>query len=194
MFYVIKYSILIDPVNSKFLSCIRSVSLSLLFVSLPVFAGSEYKLKYDKFENKKVADYRLDKGTECRLNQTSKSTLFSCIFLAVSTEPSSPSVMMVSTSSGWDIMTYRSTSPYNEKKAPAIITYKNGMKKNIQLPTIFDGDVIRGSTVAETIIVQLGGLRQEISNIDNIELKYGTNEYYIKLDDALTKKALNYQE
>jgi hypothetical protein len=165
-----------------------------LFASLPVFAGSNYKLKYDKFENKKIADYRLDKGTECRLTQSSKSTLYACVFLAVSTEPATPSVMLVSSSSGWDIMTYRSVSPYKEKKAPAIITYKNGTKKNIQLPAIFDGSVISGSTVSETVIVRLGGLKQELLGIDNIELKYGTNEYYIKLDDALTRKALNYQE
>jgi hypothetical protein len=165
-----------------------------LFVSLPVFAGSEYELKYDKFENKKVANYQLDQGTECRLNKTSKSTLYSCDFLAVSTERLTPSIIMVSTSSGWDILTYRSVSPYSEKKAPAIITYKNGTKKNMRLPATLSGDIIRGRTVAETVFVTLGGLRQELLSIDNIELKYGTNEYYIKLDNALTKKALNYRE
>lgn len=162
--------------------------------SAPVFAGENYELKYDKFENKKIASYKLSLGTECKLNQTSKSTLFSCPFLAVSTEVLTPTLMLMTYSNGWDIMTYRSSPPYSEKEAPVIITYKNGVKKNARLPAIFSGDVVRGGMVAETIIVRLGGIKQDLLSIDNIELKYGTNEYYIKLDNVLTKKALNYQE
>jgi hypothetical protein len=103
-------------------------------------------------------------------------------------------VVMISASREWDIMTYQWISPYSEKKAPAIITYKNGTKKNIQLPANFRGIVTSRGTVMESVGVRLEGLRQELLSIDNIELKYGTNEYYIKLDDALTRKALNYQE
>ena len=171
-----------------------AVPLLVSVIVSPVFAGSNYRLKYDKFENKKVADYDVSVGTECRLTQTSKSTLVACPFLAVSTEPSTPSVMLVSTANGWDIMTYRSASPYSEQQAPVIITYKNGVKKNTKLPAIFSGNVIRGGTVMETIVVRLVGIKQDLLTIDNIELKYGSNEYYIKFDDALTKKALNYQE
>lgn len=160
----------------------------------PVSAGGNYKLKYDKFDNKKVASYELSLGKECKLNQTSKSTLFSCPFISVSTEVLSPTLMLITYSNGWDIMTYRSVSPYSEKQAPVIITYKNGTKKNTKLPAIFSGDVVGSGRVAETIIVRLGSIKQDLLEIDNIELKYGTNEYYIKLDDMLTQKALNYQE
>lgn len=171
-----------------------AVPLFAAVIIAPVFAGSNYKLKYDRFQDKKVADYDLSLGTECRLTKTSKSTLVSCPFLAVSTEAFTPTVMLMSTANGWDVMTYRSASPYSEKQAPVIITYKNGIKKNAKLPAIFSGRVISGRTVMETIIVRLGGIRQELLSIDNIELKYGSNEYYIKLDDALTRKALAYQE
>lgn len=163
-------------------------------IAVPVFAGSNYELKYDKFQNKKVANYDLSVGNECRLTQTLKSTLFACSFLAVSNNPSLPSVMLATNANGWDIMTYKSVSPYSENQAPVVITYKNGAKKNTKLPAIYDGDVIRGRKVMETIFVRLGGIKQDLLTIDNIELKYGSNEYYIKFDDALTKKALNYQE
>jgi hypothetical protein len=158
------------------------------------FAGSNYTLKIDRFQGKKVANYEFSLGSECKLNQTSKSDLVGCSFLAVSTETSLPSLMFNTTSNGWDIMTYRSASPYSEKKAPVIITYKNGTTKNMLLPAIFSGDVIRGGTVMETVIVRLGSIKQDILSIGSIEVKYGSNEYYVKLDEKLTKKAINYQE
>jgi len=171
-----------------------AVPLLVSVIVAPVFAGSNYKLIYDKFENKKVAEYDLSVGTECKLTQTSKSTLASCPFLAVSTDASYPTVILMSTANGWDIMYYRSVSPYSDKEAPAIITYKNGVKKNTKLTAIYNGDVLKGGTVVETIVVRLGSIKQDLLDIDNIELKYGSNEYYIKLDDALTRKAINYQE
>jgi hypothetical protein len=171
-----------------------AVPLFTAVIAAPVFAGSNYKLKYDKFQDKKVATYDLSLGIECRLDQTSKSTLNACDFLTVSNDAKTPTVMLTSTANGWDIMTYKSASPYSNQQAPAIITYKNGIKKKTNLPAIFNGDVISGRLVMETIIVRLGGIKQELLSIDNIELKYGSNEYYIKLDDALTRKALNYQE
>ena len=38
------------------------------------------------------------------------------------------------------------------------------------------------------------GIKEDLLSIGSIELKYGSNEYYIKLDDILTKKALNYED
>jgi hypothetical protein len=169
-----------------------TVFLLIAVSAAPTLAGSNYKLKFDKFQNKKVASYDLTLGTECKLTQTLKSTLFACPFLAVSTEGNTPSLMLVSYAKGWDIMTYRSASPYSEGKAPAIITYKNGAKENKLLPAIYNGDVVRGGTVMETVVLRFGG--ENLSNIDNIEVKYGSNEYYFKFDDALTSKALKYEE
>jgi hypothetical protein len=171
-----------------------AVPLLVSVIVAPVLAGSNYKLKYDKFENNKSAEYDLSVGSECRLTQTSKSTLSGCDFITVSTDPSSPSVILHSMSDRWDIMYYRNISPYSENLAPVIITYKNGNKMNTKLPALFKGTVVRGGTVLESIIVRLGRIKQDLVNIDNIELKYGSNEYYIKFDDQLTVKALNYQE
>ncbi len=89
-------------------------------------------------------------------------------------------------------MPYRSVSPYSEGKAPAIITYKNGSKTNKLLPARYSGNVVRGRTVMETVVLRFGG--EDLSKVDNIEVKYGSNEYYFRFDDALTGKALRYEE
>jgi len=164
----------------------------LAIVAPSAYAGYNYKLKSDRFENKKVVDYELRQNDECKLTATSKSKLAGCSFLAVSTEKTTPSIMLFTTSDGWDIMSYQNISPYSDGKAPAIITYKSGQKINKKLFAIYSGNVVSGSTVMETLIIRIGG--EDVSQIDSVEIKYGSNEYYFKLDPVLTKKALNYEE
>lgn len=170
-----------------------TVQLLLLALIAPSsFAGGNYKLKTDRFENKKTASYDLRENDECKLTATSKSKIAGCSLIAVSTETNTPSLLLFTTSSGWDILPYRSVPPYSDGKVPAIVTYTSGTKSNKQLPAIYSGNVVSGSTVLETVIIRFGG--DDLSKIDNVEIKFGSNEYYIKLDPVLTKKALNYEE
>jgi hypothetical protein len=171
-----------------------AISALFLVSALPVLAGDGYRLRFDKFENKQIADYALKVGDECKLTETSRSTLRACSFLSVSTYEDNPSVLLMTTANGWDIMVYELAWPYSDQKAPAIITYKNGTKKSLYLSAIFSGDIIGYNVVAETVIIRFGSVKNDILNISNIELKYGTNKYSLKFDDVLTQKALNYQE
>ena len=160
--------------------------------------GYDYALKYDRFENKKIASYRLTVGEDCRITKTIKSILVGCAFSSVSNKPETPSIALVTTANEWDILPYSSMLPYSENKLFAILTYNDGEKKNMLLPVFFTGNrvsvVNRRSVITETIFVRLGSLKQDLLRIKDVELKYGSNEYYFKLDNALTRKSLNYQE
>jgi hypothetical protein len=170
------------------------VFFAVSFLFTPSFAGSDYTLEQDRFDGKKTASYKLSINNECKLVKTLKSKLAACHFLSVSNNASMPSILLVTTSNGWDIMSYKNVSPYSDNQAYAIVTYKNGAKENTRLNAVFDGSVLIGGKVMETIILRVGSIKKDLPNIENIELKYGTNEYSVRLDQTLTRKALNYQQ
>ena len=173
-----------------------SIVLMLLVSSMSTkaWAGFDYKLKYDRFTGNKTSTYDLSVGNECRLTATSAGKLDYCVFQNSSNNADDPNLILITTSKEWDIMQYRSTSPYREGKIPSIITYKDGKKLNTTLDVKYTGDPIRGNGVMEVVLVQLGLIKKTIPEISQIEVKYGTNEYLIVLDPILTKRALEFQE
>jgi hypothetical protein len=172
------------------------ISLMLLVSSMSTkaWAGFDYKLKYDKFSNRKTASYDLSVDSECKLSATATSSISHCMFINTSKKGIDPTLLLMTSSSGWDIMNYRRLSPYKEGRIPAIITYKNGKTIRKLLEVEYQGDTLGGSRVMETIMVELKPISQSILQISQIELKYGTNEYVVSFDPILTKKALNLQD
>jgi hypothetical protein len=169
------------------------IPLSFIFFPSVLFAGNTYKKEYDKFTNKVRTSYELDMGTECKLLKSNKSKLDGCVFVMI--QDFVPCIGLFTNSNGWDIMGYSSIPPYSEERVYSIITYKNGKSMRVKLPALYSaGDTILGGTVMETVWVDLGSIRSDFKNIDYIEVKYGTNEYYIKLDEVLTKKALKFEK
>jgi len=173
----------------KFLA---SQLLFLAFISPVGLAGENYKLEYDRFENSKSASYDLRINDECKLTKKIGNMLHRCTMLASSNFSGSPSIILYTVSDGYELKEFTEGEPYSNNMARAIITYKSGIKINTYLQALYWGRELPKPWVLESVIIRLGG--REPSNIDKIELKYGTNEYYIKLDPVLTKKALNYEE
>jgi hypothetical protein len=174
--------------------CSIVLMLILSGISTKSWAGFDYKLKNDRFTNTKSSSYELSIGSECKLLATSKGDLKYCQLINSSDSPSGPTLMLGTISNGWDIMPYRSTTPYSDGKIPVIITYITGKTLNTNLGVKFSGTPIYGSTVSETLFVELGSVKSSIPDISQIEVKYGTNEYSIVLDPILTKRALEFQE
>jgi len=178
---------------------INKISISflvMLLIGLPTntWAGSNYKLKYDRFTGTKTSSYDLSVGNECRLTATNAGKLEFCVFQNSSNNADDPGLILVSTSKEWDIMQYRYASPYREGEIPSIITYKNGKKLNTSLGVKYKGDPIRGKGVMEVVLVELGLIKKTIPEISQIEVRYGTNEYSILLDPILTERSLEFHE
>lgn len=174
--------------------CGIALMLLLSSTSTKVRAGFDYKLKFDRFSDTKTSSYDLSVGDECRLTATNAGKLNYCVFQNSSNNADDPTLMLITTSEEWDIMQYRSSSPYSQGRIPSIITYKDGKKQNTTLEVKYTGDAIRGNGVMEVVLVQLGLIKKNILEISQIEVKYGANEYSIMLDPILTKRALEFQE
>jgi len=48
--------------------------------------------------------------------------------------------------------------------------------------------------IYESVIIYLGDIKDELSNISQIEVRVGPNEYLWKPDLVLTRKALDFEE
>ena len=168
--------------------------LLLSIMPLKSWAGSDYKLKNDRFSGTKTSSYHLSVGNECRLTATNSSKLEFCVFQNSSNNADDPALILITTSKEWDIMQYRYSSPYREGEILSIITYKDGRKLNTKLGVKYKGDPIRGKGVMEVVLVELGLIKKTIPEISQIEVRYGTNEYSIFLDPILTERALEFQE
>ena len=166
------------------LSCIPSES----------WAGFDYKLKNDRFSGTKTSSYYLTVGNECKLTATSAGKLNFCTFQNSSNNTNDPNLMFTTTSKGWDIMQYRNAAPYAEGKVPTIISYKDGKVINTLLGVKYVGETLGGRNVMEVVLVELGLIKENLSNISLIEVKYGSNEYSVVLDPILTTRALEFQE
>lgn len=168
-------------------------ALAMAFDSHVAYAGYDYTQNLDRFTNKNIVRYNLNTDSECMLRKTIKSSIKYCKFLHISNESRTPSIMLYTISDGWEILPYKLGWPNKDGSALVIIRYKDGSSKRINLPTSYNGEIIRGGIVQERIAIELGSIKAQIPLIDFIEVQYGSNEYYFKLDNALTKKALNFE-
>lgn len=178
-------------INKISISC-----LVMLLIGLPTntWSGSNYKLKYDRFTGTKTSTYDLSVGSECRLTATNAGELEFCTLQNSSNDPDDPNIMLITTSKTWDIMQYRYTGTYRDGKIPTIITYNDGQILNRSLGVKYQGDTISGRGVMEVVLVELGSVKDTIHKVKKIEVKYGSNEYSIEIDPALTKRSLEFQE
>lgn len=168
-------------------------ALAMAFDSHVAYAGYDYTQNLDRFTNKNIVRYNLNTDSECMLRKTIKSSIKYCKFLHISNESRTPSIMLYTISDGWEILPYKLGWPNKDGSALVIIRYKDGSSKRINLPTSYNGEIIRGGIVQERIAIELGSIKAQIPLIDFFEVQYGSNEYYFKLDNALTKKALNFE-
>lgn len=168
----------------------------MLLIVLPIktMAGSNYKLKYDRFTGNKTSSYDMSVGSECRLTATNAGEFKFCTMQNSSNNPDDPNIILITTSNTWDIMQYRYTGTYREGKIPSIITFNDGQILNSSLGVKYQGDTISGRGVMEVVLVELGSVKDAMHKIKKIEVKYGSNEYSIEIDPFLTKKTLEFQE
>ena len=166
---------------------IAILSLGIISNITFVNAGEKYKEETDRFKGTKTASYDSKKESECKLTKSLKGRLGYCSFLH-STESSLYPTMMIGTiADGWELLTYQS-----RKVTPTIITYSDGKEEITQLPVTYNGSVLSGGTVLETVIIRMGGIKEKLKNIDKMEFQYGSAEYLWINDTELTNKALNY--
>lgn len=166
-----------------------------LSLGLPAFAGKDYELKVDRFDNSKVAKYRSSLGSEdCKLTKAHyplNDRLGSCSFLNILTSEGiiDTSVSFYTVSDDWELLSFRSLEKVN-----TIITYKDNTIVRMKLSVDdIDGTVKRGYVI-ESVNILLNELRKDLVNIEQIEIQVGHNEYLWKPDPVLTIKALNFEE
>lgn len=152
-----------------------------------VNAGEKYEEKSDRFRDTKSASYKSKLPSECKLTKSLKSRMAYCTFLHSSESSSYPVIMLGTTASGWELLSYQSN-----KFAPTIITYNDGQEEIIKLPLTYNGSVISGSTVLESAIIQVTDIKEKLKNISKLEFQFGSAEYLWINDAELTNKALNY--
>ena len=163
--------------------------LSLGMISNITFvnAGQEYKEEIDRFKGTKTATYKAKKNSECKLTKSLKSRLGYCMFFNSTESSINPSMMIGTIADGWELLTYQ-----NKSTVPTIITYDDGKEEITQLSVRYSGNVLSGGSVIETVIIEMGKIKEKLQNIDKIEFQYGSAEYLWINDKELTSKAINF--
>jgi len=149
-------------------------------------AGYNYNFEIDRFNDIKTALFSSYKE-ECYT--TKGSDIFACVFVH-STENSSlyPAVDMITSPESWRLLDHR-----YDHEANTIITYLDGSIARRPLPVDVEGDM-EDLKIYESVIIYLGDIKDELSNISQIEVRVGPNEYLWKPDLVLTRKALDFEE
>lgn len=84
----------------------------------------------------------------------------------------------------------------SKDEANTIIIYLDGSVERRKLSIKVSGN-LRGSGLAgvyEKVTMHLRPIKDELENINQIEVQVGPNEYLWKPDPVLTQKALNFEE
>ena len=126
--------------------------LSLGIISNIAFvnAGEKYEEKTDRFKGTKTANYNAKLRSECKLTKSLKSRLGYCLFFHSTESSKNPTMMIGTTAEGWELLSYQSNS-----FAPTINTYDNGKEEITKLPVKYNGSVLSGGTVIETVIISM---------------------------------------
>ena len=124
--------------------------------------------KTNRFTGSVTTTYNAKRG-DCGISQSVKAAIFACTDI---TTDGARSIMLYSSSQGWEVMYYRNSS---NNKANVILTHKNGKKENTVLPATWSGNTIRGGLVMETVIV-----KNVPASVVSLEVQYGAVEYWYK--------------
>ena len=166
---------------------IAILSLGIISNITFVNAGEKYNEETDRFKGTKTAKYNAKLSSECKLTKSLKSRLGYCLFFHSTESAKNPSMMIGTTAKGWELLSYQSNS-----FAPTIISYDNGKEDITKLPVVYNGSVLSGATVVETVIIEMGEIKDKLKNISKMEFQFGSAEYLWINDKVLTNKVLNY--
>ena len=120
----------------------------------------------NRFTGSVTTTYSAKKG-DCGVTKSVKSQIAWCKDI---TTDGDRSIMLTTSAKGWEVMTYRSIV---DGKINVILTFDDTTTKTTQLPVVYSGDVLHGSTVAETVII-----KAVPANVVSLEAQYGGGEYW----------------
>ena len=147
--------------------------------SLPVnayganYRNSPFKYEVDRFTGVKSASYTTTSG--CRQTKGIKGSVHLCLFINSTESSRYPRLSVMKVNNGWDLLGTR------QSQAPAIVTYLNGSRRTMSLPTNMTTGVLHGGEVSEWVAIETKSIPNQ-SQIKTIEWQYGSSEFSFSPD------------
>jgi len=178
---------------------VRVLLISTFLLSIGIFnpalGGYNYEFEYDRFSDSKKATFQANIGSECKLLVSKKGELRYCSFSYENPNEGGvyPVIAVGTSSDDWDITD--NGKPTFLDDINTIITYNDNTTSRLKLKASTLGqEITQYSIFAEVVMVHLGQILDELTNIRQIEFKYGSNEYLFIIDQKLLKKTLNFEK
>jgi len=171
------------------------------FVSNSAYAGENYRLEVNRFDDTITAGYRSSVGRrgECKIIK-GDGNIEGCYFVNTTERFDGielfPALTLKNRHTNqdrygdyyWDHL-----SDYGDKELYAIITYQDNSVERIKFPGYIDGDLQKGDTL-ETVSLFMASIENEFEQIKQIEVQAVDNEYLWIPDPILTRKAVDFEE
>lgn len=102
-------------------------------------------------------------------------------------------IAVATSSDDWDITDNGKSTFLDDINT--IITYNDNTTSRVKLKASTLGKEINQYNIFfEVVMVHLSQILDELTNIKQIEFKYGSNEYLFIIDQKLLKKTLNFEK
>jgi len=183
---------------------VRVLLISTFLLSIGIFnpalGGYNYKSEYDRLNAYKKASFHANIDSECKLLFSKKGELIYCSFdyQDPNTRGIYPFITVITSVDDWDISD--NGEPKYLDDINTIITYNNNTTSRVKLKASsiprkrdYSWQSIGGKKKFEALMVHLSEILHELTNIRQIEFKYGSNDYLFIIDQNLLRKTLNFE-